>query len=287
MGWGLLGAGVVALAGKLMLPAGVAVGMALALAVPLAGAVVALLRRRRPSLVEAAIVLDRRGGLGGFPLLFLDHPESEWARHAAEGATAAVPRLALGFYARRLLPSLLFFLATLIVPRQEGLFSSLVLRRDSAAKREVQKLAGEMKKIEEKKVLPEQEIERMRQELKSLEATAEKKALTQEAWEGLDHLSEQMRRAMQEQSSQMSLAAATAERLAATLSASKLDEAAKMEQIEALKRAMIDLPMTETVRKALENPDKLDPDALKKALGDLKEFLDGQLADCDKNHEEG
>jgi hypothetical protein len=249
-----------------MLPAGVAAGMALALAVPLAGAVVALLRSRRPSLVEAAIVLDRRGGLGGFPLLFLDHPKSEWAS-AAEGATAAVPRLAPGFYARRLLPGILFFLTTLVVPKQEGLFSGLVPRRDSAAKREVQKLAEEMKKIEEKKILPEQEIERMRQELKSLEATAEKKALTQEAWEGLDHLSEQMRRATQEQSSQMSLAAAAAERLSDTLSPSKLDEAAKMEQLEALKRAMIDLPMTEALRKALENPEKLDPAALKEALG--------------------
>jgi hypothetical protein len=50
---------------------------------------------------------------------------------------------------------------------------------------------------------------------------------------------------------------------------------------------MIDLPMTEALRKALENPEKLDPAALKEALGDLKEFLDDQLADCDQSHEEG
>jgi hypothetical protein len=287
--WGMLGAGVVVLAGRVTVPALATAGAALALALPLAGALAALLGRRRPSLVEAAIVLDRRGALGGFPLLHLAHPGSPWTSDGAElaaRASAAVPRLAPGFYARRLAPGLLFLAAALLVPQQANPFADLAPRRDSAAKREVQKLAEEVKKLEERKILPEQEIERLRQELKSLEAAAEKKALTQEAWEGLDHLSEQMRRAGQERSAQMGQAAAAAERLSETLSASKVDEAAKMEQLDALKRAMSGLPgvpMPEALRQALENLEKqgglegVDPSALKDAMSDLKEFLDENL----------
>lgn len=297
-GTGLLAAGAVVLLGKLTAPAIVVVGLAAAGAVLLAALVAGARARHAFTPADAAVLVDRRGKLEGLPLLYLAYPDSEWIGRAPANGRSALPEIDPRPFVKRILPGLLFLGGVSFVPQQEN-FGAMLPRPHVAALREVQRLTEKIEKLEEKKLLPEKETERLRQELQKLEETAKSRAFSPEAWEGVDHLAEQMQQASRERSAQLSTAASAASSLSDALSAGEVESALKMEQSAAALRALQGVPNRnlpadlQKLLQSLGNPselEKMDPKALQDALQDLKDFLDKErqeLADSIHDHGPG
>ena len=301
LGWGLLGLGVVVLFGKLIAPSVVLAAALASPLLPLAAALVALRRRRLPSDVEAAILLDRSGRLEGYPLLWQACPQNAWEARSAEllpRASAAVPRLAPWAFIRCVLPGALFLVVTFLLPPQRLLSDPMIPARDSAARREVRRLAEKLDKMEERKTLPEEELQRLRKELQNLEETALTRTLGQEGWEGIDHLSEQLHKAQMERSARLDQAAAALGHAREALTAKGVDEALKSERLGALQRALSGLPGTplsqelrELMQKAQQGGpglDSLDPEKFQQSMRDLQDFLDRELKEVTlEGHQHG
>ncbi|MBI2930149.1 MAG: hypothetical protein HYY16_00735 [Planctomycetes bacterium] len=280
LAWGWLAAGAVALFGKLSLPEIALGGLAAAVAWAVVSMAVAMRTAPSCSLRQAAVLLDRRGNLGGWPLVAMSFPESGWA----PSAQAAPPGTRSWPLARRLLPAVIFLVIVLALPQQSVLFAKTATGPNTAAAREVERLTEQLETLAEKEALPPEELDRLKEELRNLAMTVDSESFSQEGWEGLDHLTEQMHQAAHERAAKLAQAGAAAGSLSLSL-AEELDQAQAVEKKEALEKALMQLPGLQLPQRLQEKLDEalgreletMNPQELQDALEDLQEFLDQQL----------
>jgi len=288
--WGWFAAGAVILLGKFSVPAVTLVGLSAAGIVPLAGAAVSWSLTRRFSAVHAAVLLDRRAGLGGAPLMLLAHPRSGWDKEWVGRASECVPQISWTWRAKRSLPAFAFVAATLAVPQQEAIFEGLRVPH-SAATLEVERLREHLEKMKENQAVAPEVVDRVKEELDALKKSAEDRSLGPQTWEGIDHVGEQMHRLAREQASKLETASSLAERLQEGLKEGA-KEAQQRESLEALERAMMGIApdglpegALEMTRRALGDGEPPDADELREAMGALREFLGDALEELEEEAE--
>lgn len=235
-------------------------------------------RKRLPSPVVIRAEIDKNSRAHGLVMAGAEVSLGAWESQITE-ETLIAPKVAWSF--RRALGGLLaagvFAAATLLVPDSWLAEAADTKRFDVAA--DVNRLEEKVKVLEELSVMPEEEAETVRANLKQVEkrAAGDDPAKTLEA---LDHVENRLEQLAENEAAQAAEAARTGSELAAAAKA--LEHAANRMSPEVLEQMMKEL--AEVTKEARDKCEAADRQAMEQAGDKCEDGLSadelGDLADC-------
>ncbi|HLJ12157.1 MAG TPA: hypothetical protein VKU82_13270 [Planctomycetaceae bacterium] len=206
--------------------------------IPAGGLAWWLARRGERFRWESVARLDSALRSGGLLMMLSEVPDDDWSGALPQLEQAwrqAIPRVRPRRFAGMLALPLLFAAGACFVPLREG--TSAIALRNTVGQQAAAELVELLDKIDEQKVLDEQEREQVREEIEKIAEETRDTPLTHEKWETVDALRERMKIRVES----AAMIASQASEAAALLSESHLGDPARelsMERTDELENAL-------------------------------------------------
>ncbi len=264
-----------------------------------------LVSRRNPWHDDQSVaMLDRRIGAGGLLMTLVETPDDQWEDHlpAAEQVwRKALPTLRPVRAIKHLIVPVAFLLVTCLIPPRT--IQSLQMTPSTVSTTEVARLENMLHELDERDVLSEEDKDELEEEIEKLARETRFNPLTHENWETVDALQQKMDLKLANRQNQLLQAAGAISALQQSLDNSTASTDSEREQLEQMMEELMSPGGTNDSQSAgregeqsgFEGLDEFagngdfrlpsDPEALRRALAELGEFIEGQcenIGDCMK-----